>query len=36
MIISVTTNADDVAMTISSINFKNELIKSKMMRVYKD
>ena len=36
MIVLITTNADDVAMTISSIIFKNKLIKSKMMRVYKN
>ena len=35
-IVSVTTNADDAAMTISSIIFKNKSIKSKIMRVYKD
>ena len=35
-IASVTTGADDVAMTTSSIIFKNKSIKSKMMRVYKD
>ena len=35
-IISITINANDVAMTISSIIFKNKLIKSKMMHVYKD
>ena len=35
-IVLITTNADDVAMTISSIIFKNKLIKLKMMRVYKD
>ena len=34
--VSVTTNANDVAMTISSIIFKNKSIKSEMMRVYKD
>ena len=33
---SITTNANDVAMTISSIIFKNKSIKSEMMRVYKD
>ena len=32
----ITTNADDVAITISSIIFKNKLIKLKMMRVYKN
>ena len=36
MIVSITTDADGVAMTISSIIFKNKLIKLKMMRVYKD
>ena len=36
IIISITTNTDDVTMTISSIIFKNKLIKLKMMRVYKD
>ena len=36
MIVLITTDADDVAMTISSIIFKNKLIKLKMMRVYKD
>ena len=36
MIVSITTDADDVAMTISSIIFKSKLIKLKMMRVYKD
>ena len=35
-IISITTNANDVAMTTSSIIFKNKLIKSEMMRIYKD
>ena len=35
-IVSITTNADDVAMTTSSIIFKNKLIKSEMMRVYKN
>ena len=35
-IISIMINAGDVAMTTSSIIFKNKLIKSKMMRVYKD
>ena len=35
-IVSITTNANDVAMTISSIIFKNKSIKSEMMRVYKD
>ena len=34
--VSITTDANDVAMTISSIIFKNKLIKSEMMRVYKD
>ena len=36
MIVLITINADDVAMTISSIIFKNKLIKLKMMRVYKN
>ena len=36
MIVLITTDADDVAMTISSIIFKNKLIKLKMMRVYKN
>ena len=35
-IVLITTNADDVAMTISSIIFKSKLIKSKIMRVYKN
>ena len=35
-IISITTNANDFVMTISLIIFKDKLIKSKMMRVYKD
>ena len=35
-IISITINADGAAMTISSIIFKNKLIKSEMMRVYKN
>ena len=35
-IVLITTNANNVAMTISSIIFKNKLIKLKMMRVYKD
>ena len=35
-IVSITTNAGDAAMTISSIIFKSKLIKSEMMRVYKD
>ena len=35
-IVLITTNADDAAMTISSIIFKNKSIKSEMMRVYKD
>ena len=35
-IILITINADDVAMTISLIIFKNKLIKLKMMCVYKD
>ena len=36
MIISIMTDASDVAMTISLIIFKNKLIKLKMMRVYKN
>ena len=36
MIILITTDADNVTITISSIIFKNKLIKSEMMRVYKD
>ena len=36
MIILITIDASDVAMTISSIIFKNKSIKSKMMRVYKN
>ena len=36
MIVLIMINANDVAMTTSSIIFKNKLIKSKMMRVYKD
>ena len=35
-IVLIMTNADDVAITISSIIFKNKSIKLKMMRVYKD
>ena len=35
-IVSITTNADDVTMTTSSIIFKDKSIKSEMMRVYKD
>ena len=35
-IVSITTNAGDVAITTSSIIFKNKSIKSKMMRVYKN
>ena len=35
-IVSITTDADDVVMTISSIIFKNKLINLKIMRVYKD
>ena len=35
-IILITINADDAAMTTSSIIFKNKSIKSKMMRAYKD
>ena len=35
-IVLITTDANDVAMTISSIIFKNKSIKSEMMRVYKD
>ena len=34
--VSVMTDADDAAMTISSIIFKSKSIKSEMMRVYKD
>ena len=34
--VSIIINADDVAMTILLIIFKNKSIKSKMMRVYKD
>ena len=34
--VSITTDADDAVMTISSIIFKNKSIKSKMMRAYKD
>ena len=36
MTASITTNADNAAITISSIIFKNKSIKSKMMRVYKN
>ena len=36
IIVLITTNVNGVAMTISSIIFKNKLIKLKMMRVYKD
>ena len=32
----ITTNANNIIMTISSIIFKNKSIKSEMMRVYKD
>ena len=32
----ITTNANDFATTTSSIIFKNKLIKSEMMRAYKD
>ena len=35
-IVLITTNANDAAMTISSIIFKSKSIKSKMMRVYKN
>ena len=35
-IVLITINANDVAMTISSIIFKNKSIKLKMMRVYKN
>ena len=35
-IVLITTDANDAAMTISSIIFKNKLIKLKIMRVYKD
>ena len=34
--VSVTTDANSVAMTTLLIIFKNKLIKSEMMRVYKD
>ena len=34
--VSITTNANDVAMTTSPIIFKSKSIKSKMMRVYKN
>ena len=34
--VSITTDANDVAMTISSIIFKSKSIKLKMMRVYKN
>ena len=36
IIVLITTNASDIAMTISSIIFKSKLIKLKMMRVYKN
>ena len=36
IIILITINADDVAITILSIIFKNKSIKSEMMRVYKN
>ena len=35
-IVLIMTDVNGAAMTISSIIFKNKLIKSKMMRVYKD
>ena len=35
-IVSITTNVNNAAMTILSIIFKNKLIKSEMMRVYKN
>ena len=35
-IVSITTDADDVAMTTSLIIFKNKSIKSKIMRAYKN
>ena len=35
-IVLITTDANDVAMTISSIIFKSKLIKLKIMRVYKN
>ena len=35
-IVSIMIDANGVAMTISSIIFKSKLIKSKMMRAYKD
>ena len=35
-IVLITTNANNAAMTTSSIIFKNKLIKLKMMRVYKN
>ena len=35
-IVLITTNANDAAMTILSIIFKNKSIKLKMMRVYKN
>ena len=36
IIVLIIINANDVAITISLINFKNKSIKSKIMRVYKD
>ena len=36
IIVLITTNASDIAMTISSIIFKSKLIKLKMMHIYKD
>ena len=36
IIVSITTDADDVAIIILLIIFKNKSIKSEMMRVYKD
>ena len=35
-IVSIMINVNDVAMTILSIIFKSKLIKSEMMRVYKN
>ena len=35
-IVSITINANDVAKTTSLIIFKNKLIKSKIMRAYKN
>ena len=36
MIVSIMTDANDVAMTTLSIIFKSKSIKSEMMRVYKN